>query len=116
MQFEYSFQNEYIRPHKNNYLFSIPTRPEKIPRPPNIFYFSKNPSNLVYKLSKQHFNRNIKNGDLRFAIADKLCPAGPNLVPTDSVRSILVPIPQTHSRTQTPTCSTTSTPLAFSVQ
>ena len=28
-------------------FFSVPARPEKIPRPQNIFYFSKNPSNLV---------------------------------------------------------------------
>ena len=39
---------------KKNYSFSVPDRPEKIPR-----------------LSKQRFPRsNTKNGNLRFAIAD----------------------------------------------
>jgi hypothetical protein len=50
-----------IRPHKKNYLFSVPARPDKSPRPP-IFFFKIRPS-LVQKLSIKKTVLLGKNGD-----------------------------------------------------
>ena len=37
-----------LRPHKKIYLFSVPARPDKSPRPPILFYFL-NPSEFSAK-------------------------------------------------------------------